>query len=125
MSIRFQADNDLKLGIVKAVRRREPTIDFMSAQEAGLDRVGDPELLDRVAAEGRVLVSHDRRTMIGHFRAHLTAGKSTPGLLIVSQGALIGDVVEALVYVWALSNSADLRDQAYYLPSLSRHFFTR
>lgn len=125
MSIRFQADNDLKFGIVKAIRRREPAIDFVSAQEAGLDGVGDPELLDRAAAEGRVLVSHDRRTMIGHFRAHLTAGKSAPGLLIVSQGALIGDVVEVLVYVWALSNPADLRDQAYYLPSLSRHFFTR
>jgi hypothetical protein len=125
LSIRFQADNDLKFGIVKAVRRREPTIDFVSAQEAGLDGVGDPELLDRAAAEGRVLVSHDRRTMIGHFRAHLAAGKSAPGLLIVSQGALIGDVVEALVYVWALSNPADLRDQAYYLPTLSRHFFTR
>jgi len=26
LSIRFQADNDLKFGIVKAVRRREPTI---------------------------------------------------------------------------------------------------
>jgi len=35
LSIRFQADNDLKFGIVKAVRRREPTIDFVSAQEAG------------------------------------------------------------------------------------------
>ena len=125
MSIRFQADNDLKFGIVKAVRRREPAIDFVSAQEAGLDGVGDPELLDRAAAEGRVLISHDRRTMIAHFRAHVAAGKSSPGLLIVSQGALIGDVVDALVYVWALSNPADLRDQAYYLPSLSRHFFTR
>lgn len=125
MSIRFQADNDLKFGIVKAVRQREPTIDFVSAQEAGLDGVGDPELLDRAAGEGRVLVSHDRRTMIGHFRAHMAAGKSASGLLIVSQGAVIGDVVEALVYVWALSNPADLRDQAYYLPSLSRHFFTR
>ena len=40
-----QADNDLKIGIVKAARRREPTIDFVSAQEAGLDRVGDPEVL--------------------------------------------------------------------------------
>ena len=125
MSIRFQADNDLKFGIVKAVRRREPAIDFVSAQEAGLDGVGDPELLDRAAAEGRVLVTHDRRAMISHFRARLAAGQSGPGLLIVSQGALIGEVVEALVHVWALSNPADLRDQAYYLPSLSRHFFTR
>lgn len=125
MSIRFQADHDLKFGIVKAVRRREPTVDFVSAQEAGLDGVPDPVLLDRAAAEGRVLVSHDRRTMIDHFRDHLAAGKSSPGLLIVSQGSAIGDVVDALLYVWALSDPAELRGQAYYLPSISRHFFTR
>jgi predicted nuclease of predicted toxin-antitoxin system len=68
LSLRFQADNDLKFAIVKAVRRQEPSIDFASAQEAGLDGLGDPELLDRAAAEGRVLVSHDRRTMLNHFR---------------------------------------------------------
>jgi hypothetical protein len=125
LSIRFQADNDLKFRIVTAVRRREPTVDFVSAQEAGLDGVPDLVLLDRAAAEGRVLVSHDRRTMIDHFRDHLAAGKSSPGLLIVSQGSAIGDVVEAVLYVWALSDPAELRDQAYYLPSISRHFFTR
>lgn len=89
MSIRFQADNDLKFGIVKAVRRREPAIDFASAQEAGLDGVSDPEVLDRAATEGRILVSHDRHTMLDYFRAHLATGKSIPGVLIVSQGARV------------------------------------
>jgi len=37
LSIRFQADNDLQFAIVKAVRRREPSIDFASAQESGLE----------------------------------------------------------------------------------------
>ena len=104
MSVRFQADNDLKFGIVKAVRQREPSIDFVSAQEANLDGVSDPELLDRTALEGRVLISHDRRTMIVLFRAHLASGKSSPGLLIVSQGAAIGEVDKALVYIWALAD---------------------
>ena len=125
MSIRFQADNDLKYGIVKAVRRREPTMDFVSAQDAGLDGVPDAVLLDRAAAEGRVLVTHDRRTMIDHFRDHVAGGKSSPGLLIVSQGSAISDVVDALLYVWALADPADLRDQIYYLPFISRHFFRR
>ncbi len=100
-------------------------MDFVSAQEAGLDGVGDPELLDRAALERRVLVSHDRRTMLDHFRAHLAAGKSSPGLFIVPQDASIGDVIEALVYIWALSDPVELRDQVYYVPSISRHFFIR
>lgn len=125
MRIRFQADNDLKFGIVKAVRLREPTVDFASAQEAELDQVPDSILLDRAAAEGRVLVSHDRRTMINYFRDHLEAGKDSPGLLIVSQGSAIGDVVEALLCIWAVSDPAEIQNQTFYLPSITRHFFTR
>ena len=125
MSIRFQADNDLKFGIVKAVRRREPAIDFASAHDAGLERTGDPEVLDRAASENRVLVSHDRRTMLDHFRTRLAAGRFSPGVLIVSQGVSIGLVAEAIVYIWSVSDPSELRDQAHYLPSLSRHVFAR
>jgi hypothetical protein len=125
LSVRFQADNDLKFAIVKAVRRREPAIDFASAREAGLEGVGDPELLERAARDNRVLVSHDRRTMLNHFRNHLAAGKPSPGLLVVSQGTPIGLVVEAIVLVWAVTDPTELRDQAYHLPSLIHHSFPR
>jgi hypothetical protein len=125
LSIRFQADNDLRFAIVKAVRKREPAIDFASAHESGLDGLSDPDLLDRAATESRVLVSHDLRTMLGHFRHHLMAGKSSPGLLVVSQGAPIGDVVKALLVLWSVSDPAELRDQAFHLPSLIRHVFPR
>ena len=108
MSIRFQADNDLKFVIVKAVRRRESAIDFASARDAGLEGVGDPELLERAAGENRVLVSHDRRTMLDHFRTRLAAGKASPGVLIVSQGASIGLVAEAIVFIWSLSDPSEL-----------------
>ena len=43
MRIRFQGDNDLNKAIVRAVVRREPAIDFRSAQAAGLDRVPIPK----------------------------------------------------------------------------------
>jgi len=125
LNIRFQADNDLKFAIVKAVRRREPTIDFASAHEAGLEGVGDPELLEQAARDERVLISHDRRTMLKHFRNRLAAGKPSPGLLIVSQGAPIGLVVEAIVLLWVVADPTELRDQAYHLPSLIRHTFPR
>ena len=125
MSLRFQADNDLKFAIVKAVRRREPSVEFVSAQQSQLDGIGDHEVLERAAANGRVLVSHDRRTMLRHFHDRLMAGKSSPGLLIVAQDALIADVVEALMVLWAVADPEDLRDQAFHLPSLVRHMFTR
>jgi len=124
LSLRFQADADLKYAIVKAVRRREPGIGFASADESGLEGVSDPELLDLAAREGRILVSHDRRTMLDHFRARLSAGESSPGLFVVSQGAPIGPVVGAIVLAWAASEPSEWRDQIHHhLPSLARHMF--
>ena len=61
----------------------------------------------------------------GHFRNRLAAGKPSPGLLIVSQDAPIGPVVESIIVFWAVSEPAELQGQAYHLPSLIRHVFTR
>ena len=66
MSIRFQADNDLKAVIVDATRRREPGIGFQTAQSAGLDRLDDETVLRLAASQGRILVTHDKRTMPLH-----------------------------------------------------------
>ena len=125
MSIRFQADADLNFDIVRAVRQQEPAIDFASAADSQLRGIKDPELLERAAVADRVLVSHDRRTMLNHFRDRLAVGKSSPGLLVVSQDAPIGPVVESLVVLWSVSDPSELRDQAHYLPSISRHVFGR
>jgi len=125
LSIRFQADNDLTFAIVKAVRRREPAIDFASAQQSELGGVSDPEVLEQAARNNRVLVSHDMHTMISHFRDRLAAGRNSPGLLMVSQKAVAAEVVEAVLFLWSVTDPADLHNQVYYLPSLVQHVFTR
>ena len=48
--------------IVTAVRRLGPAIDFQTAPTLGLHGFSDPEVLALTADQGRVLVSHDRRT---------------------------------------------------------------
>jgi hypothetical protein len=123
--IRFQADADLHHRIVVAVRRREPAIDFASAADSKLEGVSDPDVLDIAASQGRILITHDRRTMPDHFRNRLEQGKSSPGIFLVSQSAALGPVVDALLMVWAASDSAEWQNQVRHLPSLSRHVFPR
>lgn len=77
--------------------------------------------LERIAAEGRVLVSHDRRTMLNHFRDRLAAGKSGPGLLVVGQRTSISAVAEAIL--WAVARPEELTNQAYHLPSFNNRSF--
>jgi hypothetical protein len=61
--IRFLADADLNKAIVAGCSRREPTIDFLSANEANLRGVPDPEVLALAAEQNRILVTHDLQTM--------------------------------------------------------------
>jgi predicted nuclease of predicted toxin-antitoxin system len=63
MNIRFQADADLNQNIVTGILRREPAIDFQTASAAGVRGLGDIEVLQLAAKEGRILVSHDPKTM--------------------------------------------------------------
>ena len=83
MKVRFQADADLNRKIVVGVRRREPGIDFRSAREGDVVGRSDPEVLSLAAQDGRVLVSHDRHSMPGHF-AGFIENQPSPGLIIVS-----------------------------------------
>src|SRR2546421_60840 len=80
----FLGDADLSLGIFKGVKRREPTIVFLTAKEADLKGVPDPEVLRLAASEGRILVSHDLATMPKHFREFVATQKSS-GVLLISQ----------------------------------------
>ncbi len=65
--IRFLADADLKDAIVSGCVRREPAMDFLSANAANLHDLPDPEVLRIAAQEDRILVSHDFQTMPQHF----------------------------------------------------------
>ena len=107
MSIRFLADADLNKAIVAGARLREPAIDFSSAVEAGLKGVPDPDVLDLAATQGRILLSHDTSTMPVHFLRFLSQGKQSPGLLLVSQTAAAGDVIDAVVPIWSASSPSD------------------
>jgi hypothetical protein len=110
VKIRFQADADLNEDILKGVLRREPRIDFRTAAAAGLRSLTDLEVLTLSAREGRVLVSHDRRTMPQAFAEFLRTNKS-PGVLIVSQKADLLCAIDDLVLIWMASEAEEWTNQ--------------
>jgi hypothetical protein len=71
--VRFLADASLHHAIVSGCLRREPTIDFLSASAARLAAVPDPSVLSIASESGRILVTHDFRTMPKHFAEFLIA----------------------------------------------------
>jgi hypothetical protein len=115
MSVRFQADADLDQTIVTALLRREPGIDFHTASAAGLTARDDLEVLAIAARAGRILVSHDNRTMPHHFGMFLSM-QTSPGLLIVPQHLPLATVVEDLLLIWSASSPEEWVNRICYLP---------
>ena len=91
--IRFMADADLNDAIVGGCRRREPAIDFLSANDANLEGVPDPDVLALAAAEDRILVP---------------------------QHMPIGEVIEVILLIWGASDAQEWRDRWHALPLLYR-----
>jgi hypothetical protein len=115
MKIRFQADADLNQAIVTGVLRREPRVDFQTANLSQLSGLSDPEVLSFVAQEGMVLVSHDQRTMPKHF-AEFAIAQTSAGVIIVLQSLPISKAIDSLIKVWQSSDAEDWINRIAYLP---------
>jgi len=117
LSIRFQADNDLKRIIVDATLRHEPRIDFRTAHAARLDGLDDEAVLRLAASESRILVSHDKRTMPVALASLIASGGTSPGvLLVIPQSAPIREVVETLILIWRDDRADDWRNMILKVP---------
>jgi len=116
MKIRFQADNDLDQRIVSAVRRLDPAIDFQTAPALGLHlAVQDEQVLALAAGQGRILVTHDRKTRPHHFERFITRSQS-PGLIVISQSLAISRAAEWLHLIWGASEAEEYINSIYSLP---------
>jgi hypothetical protein len=115
MRVSFQADADLNHIILQATLRHEPRIDFHSAHSAGLTGLSDPEVLAVAASAGRVLVTHDRKTMPQHFYDFIERTASS-GVIIGPQKLPIGAAVEDLLLIWTASEAEEWINRIHVLP---------
>jgi hypothetical protein len=116
VKVRFLADADLNKAIVSGVLRREPSLDFLTAQAAGLRRMTDPEVLALAVQQQRVLVSHDVSTMPAHFRAFRNRGKHSAGVFLVPQSLDVGSAIDDVLLIWLASEASEWEDRLEWLP---------
>jgi len=115
LKIRFQADADLDEDVVTGLIRREPGVDFRTATEAGLEGLDDQKVLHHAADAGRILVSHDRRTMPHHFAEYIVKNTSS-GVLIVSQKTATIVAIDELLLIWTASEPEEWVNRIAVIP---------
>lgn len=115
MKIRFQADADFNQEIIDGLVRHEPFVDFQTADEARLRGLSDAKVLSIAAQGGRILVSHDRRTMPKHF-AKFIEKQNCPGVFILSQSLSVRRAMEELLLIWSASEQEEWENLIVDLP---------
>jgi hypothetical protein len=115
LKIRFQADADLRVPIISGIKRRDPTIDFATAHEAGLAGLSDQAVLALAASNGRILVSHDVTTMPEAFSRFIQEHASS-GVILISQELSYREAIEGLLRVWSGTEAEDWENVLSFLP---------
>ena len=109
--LRLAADADVNGDIIRGLRRRLPELDLLRVQDALPARTLDPAVLAWAAAAGRVLITNDRNTMIGHAVERVARGEPMPGLIATTSAQSVGRAIDDIELVATLMSADEVRDQ--------------
>src|SRR5436190_17008328 len=93
------ADENFNNDIVRGVRRRNPAVDIVRIQDAGLSGKDDALILEWAAQTGRVLLTHDVSTMTRYANERVHERKRMPGVFEVGRHVSIGTAIEEILLV--------------------------
>ncbi|MBX9583348.1 MAG: DUF5615 family PIN-like protein, partial [Gemmataceae bacterium] len=103
--------------VVRGLRRRRPGIDLVRSRDVLPEGTPDPEVLAWAAAEGRVLITNDRNTMVGFAYRRAAAGEPVPGLIATTNEQAIGPAIDDILLIADYMPADEIRDQVVvYLP---------
>jgi Domain of unknown function (DUF5615) len=105
------SDADVHGDIVRGLRRRMPEIDLLRVQDVMPPGTRDPDVLNWAAAEGRVLVTNDRNSIIGLAHQRTAAGESAPGIIATTNRQTIGSTIDDILIVAQCMSAEEIRNR--------------
>lgn len=115
--LRLAADADFNGRVLRALIARLPDVDVLRVQDAGLAAAPDPEVLEWAAAEGRILLTHDRRTMVPYASQRVVSDLPMPGVFVIrNRPEQIGQMVEDLMLPIVCSEQHEWAGRVEFLP---------
>ena len=114
--IKLAADENFNGKIVRGLLRRQPDIDIVRVQDSPVYTADDADVLDWAAGEGRILLTHDIRTMSRYAFARVEQGLPMPGVFQVAQSASINQIIEDIILLVLCSEEGEWANQVRFLP---------
>jgi hypothetical protein len=110
---RLLADENFNVKVTEGLRLHYPDIDILTIQEAQQLHIKDPELLNFAQKLGRIVLTHDKKTMPKHLAdllAQLGPNETSPGVWIIEELTPIGVAIQAIAEYWGASRQDEWRN---------------
>jgi hypothetical protein len=114
--MKLLSDENFDGRVIRALRRRRPTVDLVRAIDEGLGGWDDTDLLAWAAEQDRILLTHDVSTMVGFAYARIAAGLSMPGVVEVPTSLPVRRIVDDLEMFLGASFPDEWKGHVLYLP---------
>jgi Domain of unknown function (DUF5615) len=109
-------DENFNQRILRGLKLEIPNLDYKIVQDVGLKGKSDPEVLHWASENGRILVTHDLKTIPKFGYQRITKKQYFSGVIAVSSDFPIGQAIDELAIVVKCSKSNDFENQILYLP---------
>ena len=114
--LRLLIDQDLDHVILRGLLLLVPNLDVITAHQVGLSIASDPEVLAWATEQGRIVITHDRRTMPYHATSRIARGETIAGVIIVSRQLPVSQVINELEIIVSCSDMSEWENLVKHLP---------
>jgi hypothetical protein len=114
--MKYLADENFEGAIYRGLLRRSPHLDIVRVQDVGLSHANDLEILEWANSEGRILLTHDRRTMPRYAYKRIGEGKSIAGMIVMRGTIPVSTVIDDILLIEACSTAEEWIDMVQDIP---------
>ena len=114
--MKYAADENFNRRILVGLRARLPELDIIRIQDTEMYQAPDPELLEWVATEKRILLTHDVKTIPAYVYERVRLGQPVPGIIEVHDDTPIGQAIDDLEILIGAGTPQDFENQVKYVP---------
>jgi predicted nuclease of predicted toxin-antitoxin system len=114
--IKLLTDENFDGDILRGLIRRMPDLDVIRVQDIGLSQTPDHVILAWAAANQRVLLTHDMKTIPDFAYDRVRAGELMPGVFLVNDQMPKGQAIEQLLFAIECLDTEEAKDQVRRFP---------
>jgi hypothetical protein len=114
--LKFWIDQNMSRAILVALQQAYPEHEFVYVRETEYNDAPDETLLEEAAKQGIIIITHDKRTLVGFAYDRIRAGLPMPGVIAVKQLTSIGVAIRHLVFLIGAGESSDFDKLVWHIP---------